>query len=293
MKTRNVMTAAVAAGALLTITPAAFAAGNGRNDPILGNVTGSSISDRTTLGYDDTSCTATVERGLGHGNYAAPVVHHYSVPGLQSTRQCPDMGVTIKRRWSATDDLAVTFFDKPISASSAVYVLRNFQVRSGSEAGSFPSFVGSEDFNGDGRGDLWESTDQQQSFTTLIRDGRGFVPGAASFINSTSNPSVAFGKLDNKAGTDIAAGYVSLDRDQNGLPNSTGTGALVVFGKSGDKVLLERDETGTKRYTVAIVDANCDGRKDVRVSDNSGAAPRTYLGDGRGHFTLAKSHGKG
>lgn len=290
MRKRNAVIAAIAAFGLLAIAPSAFAdSGNGRHDPIIGNVTGNYQADRTTLGSDSTGCTATVERGLGHGHYAAPVVHHYTIAGLSSPALCPDMGTTVERRWTAVDDLVVTWFNQPPGVSS-VYVLRNFHVLSGSDGEQFPSFVGSQDFNGDGRGDVWTTSDQDEQFSTLLRSGSGFVTGPASFYTVQANPSLAFGRLDNRAGTDIAAGYISPRRDQAGLPaGSAGSGALVVFGQSGNKVLLEQDPTGQTVYTVKILDANCDGRNDVKVSDGTGAAPRIYLGDGRGHFHLAHS----
>lgn len=288
MKTRTLACAAAAALAVFTLAPSAFAAdtGNGRNQPIIGNVVGDNTPDRTTLGYDSTGCTATVERGLGHGHYAAPVVHHYTVTGVTDPALCPDMGATVQRRATPIDDLVVTWFVLRPGITTPLVLLRHFHVLSASTAGGeFPSYVGSQDFNGDRRGDLWESTDEDANFTTYLRSGSGFVPGPASFFNDTTLPSLAFGKLDRNPGTDIAAGYLSSHRDQAGLPGSAGSGALVAFGSTGQQVLLEHDATGHTTYTVALLDANCDGKLDVKVSGGS-AEPRIYLNDGNGHFAL-------
>jgi len=272
--------------ALFLAAPAASATtGNARHDPIIGNVAGSWIPDRTTLGYDASGCTASVERGLGHGRYAKAVVHHYTIAGLPSFAQCPDLGVAVHRRWTARDDLAVTWFSQPPGITEPLVVLRNFVPLSASAGNGYPSYVGTQDFNGDGRGDIWESTDQDASFTTYLRDGSGFSQGPAMFFNDTPQPSLAFGRLDNKRGTDIAAGYLSSHRDQPGLPGSAGSGALVASGSTGAMVLLENDPTGHTVYTVAVLDANHDGHLDVQVSGGT-QAPRIYLGDGKGHFAL-------
>ncbi|HTZ44850.1 MAG TPA: hypothetical protein VMB79_13385 [Jatrophihabitans sp.] len=288
MRVRNAIIAVISACGLLAAMPAAFADGsgpNGRGDPIIGNVIGSPVPDRTTLGFDATACTATVERGLGHGHYAKPVVHHYTIPGLASLSRCPDMGVAVQRRYSAAADLAVTWFIAPPEVTNSIYVLRHFAVLSSSVGGDFPSYVGSQDFNGDRFGDIWESTDQDEQFTTMLRQGKGFVAGPASFYNISTLPALAFGRLDNTPGTDIAAGYISPHRDQQGLPGSAGSGVLVVFGKTGGKVLLENDPTGQTRYTPTLLDANHDGHLDVQVSGGS-QPPRIYYGDGQGHFAL-------
>jgi hypothetical protein len=258
--------------------------GNSANQPIYGNIVGSPARDRATLGFDGTSCAVTVEAGLGGGRFGAAVVHEYTIPGLTNRADCPDMGVAVRRHHARVDDLVVTWFNAPSGPAQNVYVLRHISVLSGSAADAFPSIIGSQDFNGDRRGDIWESTDLFDGFTTFLRQGDGFVRGPASFENQTPLPSLAFGHLDDTPGTDIAAGYVAR-HDQPGLPGSAGSGALVVFGSTGQKVLLEHDPTGQTTYTVAIVDANGDGHHDVRVSGGPGPQ-RIYLGDGHGHFTL-------
>ncbi|MEO7288305.1 MAG: hypothetical protein ABI140_15400, partial [Jatrophihabitantaceae bacterium] len=219
MRTRNTIVAVLTACGLLATAPAAFAAGgpNGQGDPIIGNVVGTNAADRTVLGSDATACTATVQRGLGNGQYGPPVVHHYTIAGLLSLAHCPDLGVVLTRRADPIADLAVTWFATPPEISNSVYVLRHLAVLTSSAAEAFPSYVGSRDFNGDKRGDLWESTDQSEHFTTLLRQGRGFVAGPAEFFSSDPLPPVAFGRLDNTAGIDIAAGFRSAHRDQLGL----------------------------------------------------------------------------
>jgi hypothetical protein len=280
---------AIFATTVLTVlgcAPAAFAdTGNARNAPIIGDVTGDHINDRSVLGKDATGCTVTVEPGKARGGYGAAVIHHYLIPGSTVPTYCPDMGVAVYRSAKTASDLAVTWFSGPIGGASNAYVLRNFTVLSGAAGQSTPSYVGTADFDGDGHGDLWESSDESSSFETFIRHGKTFEAGPASFFSIQPLPSFVLGDLDRKRGTDIAAGYLSPMTDQVGLPGSAGSGALLVFGKSGKKVLLEHDATGSIAYVPSIVDANGDAYLDVRVSGGP-AAPRTYLNDGHNHFTL-------
>ena len=269
----------------LTVTAAATPPGV----TIAANPSSVVLGNSSTLTWSSTNataCTATVQPGLGQGRYGAPVVHHYTIAGLTDPTQCPDMGVALSRPFSSIDDLAVTWFVTPPQLANSVYVLRNFIVLTSSSGEQLPSYVGSQDFNGDGRGDLWESTDQDEQFTTLLRQGTGFVPGPATFYTIQALPPLAFGHLDNTPGTDLVAAFNSPDRDQPGLPGTTGTGVLVVFGKTGKKVLLELDPSGQTSYTPTLLDANHDGHLDVKVTGGS-KPPRIYLGDGAGHFKLA------
>ncbi|SDI96724.1 hypothetical protein SAMN05444157_1040 [Frankineae bacterium MT45] len=292
MKIRRLSLLATAAIVTFALAQPAFAdTGNGRHQSFLGNVTGSARPDRITLGSDANGCTVSVEKGRANGTFAPPVVHEYSIPGLAALSidysfGCPDMGVAVARKVSSTDDIVVTWFDgSPSSTINNSYVLRGFHVLSAAgPTESTPSLIGSQDFNGDGHGDLWESTDEGEGFQTFLRSGTTFVPGPIHFANDDPSAVVNFGNLDGKRGTDIATSYSYFHGFQ---PGQSGSGAIVAFGASGTIVTLESDPTDSLHYTTALLDANGDHKTDVQVSDDSGAAPRVYLNDGHGHFSLS------
>ncbi|SOD70455.1 hypothetical protein SAMN05892883_0153 [Jatrophihabitans sp. GAS493] len=277
--------ATVAIATIALAQPASADTGDGRNQPFLGNVTGGARPDRITLGSDANGCTVTVEKGRANGTFAPPVVHEYTIPGLAAGGICPDMGVAVARKHSATDDIVVTWFDGPYpSTLNHSYALGGFHVLSAAGPTEWmPSVIGSQDFNGDGRGDLWESTDQGEGFQTFLRSGATFVAGPIHFANDHPGVPVNFGNLDGKRGTDIATSYAFSHGPQ---PGQSGSGALVAFGSSGAIVTLESDPTGETMYATALLDANHDHKTDVQVSGGD-APPRVYLNDGHGHFTLA------
>ncbi|MCW2542401.1 MAG: hypothetical protein JWN95_4126 [Frankiales bacterium] len=282
---KSIVLATVAAfgvGAFLYAPAAGAVTGsNGRGQPIVGDVTGDGRSDTTTLSTTPTGCLATVVVGAKRGPSVKTVLHYYSIPGLPAGRPCPDMGTRLTRKRHAPD-LAVTWFSGPPASINSLFVLRNFHVVSSYQPDvDQPSYIGSQDFDGDGNGDVWLTSDQTQHFETLTKVGTALAEGPASFPLSISgaNPNVIFADVTGNRGIDLIANYKVYS------PDTRESGVSVINGRSGSTQVLESDASGTMTYGISVVDANGDGSPDIKVSGGANP-PRVYLKNGHGHFAL-------
>ncbi|HSV65750.1 MAG TPA: hypothetical protein VLJ59_07575 [Mycobacteriales bacterium] len=284
--------AVVGAGAAVTtilsllVGPAFAVDGNGQNQPIIGDLNGDGRPDRTILTgtAPDGTCQASFEKGKPDGTFAAPVVHIIVVPG-RTFGPCPDMGVVVNLTKHPRNELvAASFIGQAPGVNADLLIIRNWQVVDTASAEFQPSLIGTQDFNGDGYGDIWESSDQHQAFRTFVSSQGHLVTGPAFFYDVRSSPQVEFARFDRNRAQDLVTGYLS-SRDQPGLPGSNGAGAMVIFGDTGQRVLLEHTFDFVS-LTATPVDVDHDGDLDVQVS-GGGLPDRIYLNNGNGHFAPA------
>lgn len=252
--------------------------GNGRHDALYGDVTQDGIPDRVMLGgadpIGDTSrCTLLVEPGLAAGGYGPAETHHYDGTSARLTGYCPDMGVVLP-----DGRIVVAGF----LGGDGLIVLSDFQRVGSYPTNTMPSFIGTEDFNGDGRADVWESTDQQDILTTYVRAADGsFTPGPLAIRAFTSG---YFAEMEGRPGRDVVAVTHRL------RPTPDYDYAVVVgFGRSGHVVTLA--ENSDAAYSGLTVRQLVGGPlPDVRFTDPSGRV-RTFQNLGHERFRDVTSRG--
>jgi len=97
------------------------------------------------------------------------------------------MGEAINLGKRGQTELVLTHF--LTAASPQLMVLRNFEPAAGFAGLEFPNFIGSADFNGDGRTDIWESTDVEDRLKTFTNTPGGtLVPGAIDVCSRAGYP---------------------------------------------------------------------------------------------------------
>ncbi|MFC6022307.1 FG-GAP repeat domain-containing protein [Plantactinospora solaniradicis] len=268
-----VVVAATAATVGLTASPARA---GWQDEPIIADVNGDARPDRNTLGAlpGNSSCAVRVELGLPGGGYGPA----QSYPYLPSTEYCPDMGVGLNLDSDAPAELALTWFSgPPPSISSTLLVLDGFAVSGGFDTIFQPSYIGTADFNGDGRQDIYEWTDQGSGFATYLNTGTGaLTPGPVRYCSG--RPQYQLADFDRDGAMDVTIAYAE------GC-GTYFTGVVVVLD-DGTVVNLQGDPTGEQSWTVAATDVNGDGILDVVTTSGAGAQS-VFIGTGTGGFVPA------
>jgi hypothetical protein len=272
------MTALVVAGNAALRPPPGRAGGPG--EPIIADVDGNGIPDRNTLGLipGTSTCRVLVELGLADGGFGPARSYSYLVLAAGDVN-CPDLGVGLNLDADPADELVVAWFaGPPPDISSTLMALDNFRVSAGFDAIFQPSFVGTADFDGDGRQDVYEWTDQGEGFATYLNTGTGaLVPGPVHYCAGPLSYQLA--DFNRNGAMDVVIAYLE------------GCGAyftgVVVVLDSGDQVDLQGDVEGLRTWGVEVVDANGDGIPDVATRDQETGAPATFLGVGDGTFIRA------
>jgi len=267
---------------LLTVTIAAVlgaqipALANLANQPIIGDLNGDGRLDRATLGRSaigDPTCTVSVETRKPDGTYQAPVVHSYTLP--IKGELCPNMGVAVDLKGDGVTELVTTNF-----YGSGLVVLRKFQPIARYDGLSFPSAIETVDFNGDGLGDIWESTDEVVNMRALLSTKKGaIVPGPFSVCSQDGVPQHYFADFNGDGGQDL---LVSRRCDYLETP---GFSAEVYFGNGAPKAVLT---TASSRPEVFPIDLNRDGIPDAGVIErhpDGVTVVRHFRNDGTGTFT--------
>ncbi len=249
---------ATPAGAATAVTPAKV------GQVIKGDITADSRTDQITLGSAGTvmpACSAKVLAGLAGGGYATGTFHPLPVHGMV-VLACPDLGVVVAGPSPSKARLAVTWSSVPPMNGPSVQFFRwtvatQTWTYDGGTSGQYqPSTLASSDLDGDGYGDLVETTDQG--------DGVSVYVGKASTYRQlwTSSPSsedtVSLTDLDHGPGLDIVDGHSFF-----GYLN---VGVTVVDGRTGNHRALIDDTSGSGvTYVPQPVDVDHDGWTDVRV----------------------------
>ncbi|MEV0727258.1 FG-GAP-like repeat-containing protein [Polymorphospora sp. NPDC050346] len=266
--------AAAVAGAVMTAAPAAWAGWQG--DPLFGDVDGDHVTDRVTLaGGGPDECGVTVELGTGGGGYGPGTVHGYPDPS-GGGGHCPDMGVVVDLGGDGTVELVLAWFDgRPPGVTHDLLVLRDYAPAGGFDAIFQPSYIGLADFNGDGRQDVYEWTDQGDGFRTFLNTEAGtLVPGPVEYCGG--QPDFELADFDGNGATDVViAFYEGWCGPFSGV---------VVVLDDGSTRYLEQDEWGDDGWEVDLVDLDGNGRPDVQTTNWSGTV-RLFVNNGDGTFT--------
>ncbi len=267
-----------AAGAVSVVTPAAWA--GSRDEPIIADVNGDGLPDRNVLGMTNgpagsVTCQVVVRLGLAGGGFGQAQPYPYlTLPA--DDPNCPDMGVGINLDGDPEVELAVTWFaGPPISIRSTLLVLDNFAVSGGFDTIYQPSYIGTADFNGDGRADIYEWTDQGSGFSTYLNTaGHMLVPGPVKYCSGP--PQFQLADFNRNGAMDVAISYIEgCDEFFSGV---------VVVLDDGTQVNLEGDLLGDNYWTIDVTDANNDSIPDVITHNQITGRTATYLGVGDGTF---------
>ncbi|MFK3984930.1 FG-GAP-like repeat-containing protein [Micromonospora sp. NPDC050397] len=268
--------AVIAAMAVVGAAPSAWAGGQG--DPLYGDLNGDGVGDRAVLTSHDlvNTCGVEVSLGNGTGGYGPATAYAYAVPGVPDGN-CPDMGVVVDLGGNGTVELVVTWFTHPVGPSPDLLVLRDYSTVDGFEAIADASFIGLDDFNGDGRQDVYVWTDQGDGFMTFLNTASGrLVRGPVEFTCG-GYPDFVLADLNGNGATDLVLAY-------HLCPSQYENGVVVVLD-DGTEIQLH----GTPDYfwAVAVLDANGDGRPDVRTTNYDTGEVTHFIGNGRGGFGAA------
>ena len=82
---------------------------------------------------------------------------------------CPDLGTAANIDFTTVQSLVLGWFaGPPSSISTTGLILRQFTVVETFDGQEMPSFMGTADFDGDGRADVYEWSDQGEGYTTYL-----------------------------------------------------------------------------------------------------------------------------
>jgi hypothetical protein len=253
-----VIAAAITMVATATGVAAARAAGPGA--PFYGDLNGDRLTDRATLApAPPDRCAVAVRWGRPGGSYGPAETHTYPAPSRLVPAQCPDLGVIVDLGRDGSAELVVGWFaGRPPGVGYDLLVLRNFQPSGGFAALFQPSAIGTADFNGDGRKDVYEWTDQGEGFATYLNTAAGaLVPGPLRFCAGQVSSRLA--DFDRDGAMDVAVSY--LERCGDG---SSGVGVAL---DNGSVLPLQQDPTGSHFWTADVEDADGNGVPDLRTVD--------------------------
>ncbi|PPK68434.1 VCBS repeat-containing protein [Actinokineospora auranticolor] len=274
--------AAFVVPASATATPSTPRAATARADVFRGDVNGDRIADQVTLGADQVSptCSIKVAYGRAGGGFGTPVESKYQSVQTHAP-YCPDMGVVVDLGGDGKPEIVATGFSWDSAARAFQVLRRNSQNQIRSVATypgvAYPSTLRKVDFTGDGREDLWVSTDQSlelRSFTNAA-DG-GITAGNISACTRAPIPKHSFADFNGDGGQDM---LLSL--------SCTYTTAELQFGAGKPKVTFARDDTGRSQYEVFATYQNGDEYPDVALvtTTETGTTLRHFINDGAGNFT--------
>ncbi|RKR88059.1 hypothetical protein BDK92_2364 [Micromonospora pisi] len=275
---RKRISALAVATALAVVGAAPSAWAGGQGDPLYGDLNGDGVVDRAVLaGGGADECGVQVSLGDGAGGYGAPTTYTYDTPGEYG--YCPDMGVVVDLGGDGTVELVLAWFDgRPPGVETDLLVLRDYQPAGGFDAIYQPSYIGLADFNGDGRQDVYQWTDQGDGFLTFLNTASGqLVRGPIEWCSGW--PAYEFADFNRNGATDVLIAYFEGCGE-----NFTG---VVVLLDNGTAVELEGDPWGDSYWAATVVDANADGIPDVRTTNESTGEVTHFIGNGRGGFGAA------
>lgn len=275
---------AIAISVVTTITVglAAPALAGGRGETLYGDLDGDRRTDLVRLASAPPDrCAVLVRLGKAGGGYQGPKLYTYPEPGGDDGAfHCPDLGTMIDLGRDGSMELVIGWFaGRPAGVDQDLLVLRDFQPAGGTTGLFQPSYVGVADFDGDGRKDIYEWTDQGEGVATHLNTPAGdLAPGPINFCGLLAQPPLlADFTLDR--GTEMVLPFY----EECGV---AGSGVVVLFSDSGTQY-LEQDPVGEHVWTSEIEDADADGVPDVRTVDRDSGEISHYLARSPARFLEA------
>ncbi len=147
------------------------------------------------------------------------------------------------------------------------------------EAVFAPYFLGTADFNGDGRMDVYSVTDQGQGIETYLNMGNGtLVPGPVQWCADPLTYELP--DFDQNGATDLLNAYLAR------CLSNYATGVAVVLD-DGSQNNLQFDPIGQNSWTAHVVNANGDRFPDVRTVSLLNGEVDYFISTGTGGFVLS------
>ncbi|AVT31516.1 hypothetical protein C6361_20820 [Plantactinospora sp. BC1] len=254
----------------------------GRGEQILGDVNGDGLTDLVTLGLVQPDyCSVIVEYGMPSGGYRPPVAYVYLRPGGSGMgTRCPELGVAVDLDTDRTEELVVAWYPGPPPTVPYNLMVLNtaFQPSFGLVEAIFaPYYLGTADFNGDGREDVYSVTDQGQGIETYLNLGNGTLThGPEKWCARPLEYELRDFDLDGR--TDLVNSYI-----QRCLSATFASGVVVVLD-DGTPQELQHDPTGMQTWTTRVVNVNGDRFPDIRTISQPTGAVEHFIGTGGGRF---------
>jgi hypothetical protein len=280
------LTAGVAASGAVAILPTAATADTA-GPQIIADLNGDGLLDHATLGPVGTTnkCTVTVQDGLPGGGFGPATVHTYT-SAKNTGPFCPNIGTAIKLGNEKRPDLATGFS----FGYRDIVVLHKFKPSAVFTGIEQPDFLRTADFNGDGRQDLLEYTNQGSGLATFNGTAAGtLVPGAINVCQTGPSPQYALADFNGDGGQDILLSEIC---PFSRIPKQ----AVVLFGNGQASQVLASSADFHVQYTVFVIDLDGNTVPDVGlITTQTGGATtiRYFHNDGIGVFTEVSGPGSG
>ncbi|WP_422773437.1 FG-GAP-like repeat-containing protein [Plantactinospora sp. WMMC1484] len=275
-----VMVIVAATGGAVARAPLAWA--GGRGEQVLGDVNGDGFTDRITLGLVQPDfCSVIVEYGTASGDYRLPVAFVYLRPGGTGIgTRCPELGVAADLNGDGREELVVAWYPgpPPTVPYNLMYLDNSFRPASGLHSAIFaPYHLGTADFNGDGREDVYAVTDQGQGIETYLNQGNGtLAQGPTQWCGIPIDYELADFDLDGAA--DLVNSYSERCR------SITFNSGVAVVLDDGTPQELQHDPVGLETWTSQVVNANGDRIPDIRTVSRLTGEIEFFIGTPTGVF---------
>ncbi|MFI6761422.1 Ig-like domain-containing protein [Micromonospora sp. NPDC050417] len=279
---KRVAVVAVAAtvAALGAVAPVAWAGGPG--EPMFGDLNRDGVVDQAMLDSAPSvnrapllDCTVSVRLGKSGGGYLPPTEYPYlTLDGPEPN--CPDLGVAVDLGGDTDIELVLAWFaGRPQPVEHDLLVLENFKPSAGFDAIFQPSFMGLADFNGDGRQDVYQWTDQGTGFATYLNTSvGGLTPGPVAWCSG--RPQYQLADFNGNRAMDVVIAYVEGCADY--------FSGVVVIRDDGMAWHLQGDPYGDHLWTVKVQYTNGDRIPDVVTKDIVTGELTYFVGNGDGSF---------